>query len=279
MNILLPVLAILIPYKFYDENSLKKILASGVIVIILLSLSMSAYQLGFIYDQPSQNLRSENLEQGSVEPLYGNPNTNFNFTVNVTEEFIQEWDSENYTVYVNLTLSTVGGIGEKDYDGYKMKPVNSSERPREYYRNLDLEERLFGHYFSIRKNMTEKLDEMENETEGVQYSWETSSSGYGPITIQKMRAFQYLAFEYVFSTTLIYLLGMGLLWWKNRMDRSVSESTEGLEEKEEELEEYCPECGTLLEGADECEECGWEKEPEEDESTESDEDAAKDDDT
>ncbi len=337
MNLLLPIIAILIPYKLYNEADLKKIIAAGIIVIILLSASTTLFQLGFIYDQPPQTLRSDNLRDGTVEPLYGDSSTSFNFTVNVTENFAENWDPEDYTVCVNLTLSTVAGIGREAYEGYEM---NSTGNGRQYYKELTLEERLFGHRFSIKRNMTDEttylfslnrtkyeryleegpinetltevfvdegyevednaslsigdekwfiseqgkkeyrikaVDENlniykmngteEDGLEGPFYSWERTSVGYGPVTIERMRAFQLLVGEYIISTSVLYLLGIGLLWWKKRMDSSVEESTEGLKEKEKELEDHCPECGTLLEGSDTCEECGWERKIEKEEPT------------
>lgn len=332
MNLVLPILAILIPYKLYEEKDLKKIVATGVIVIILLAASTTLFQLGFIYDQPDQILRSENLQDGTVEPLYGDSSTTFNFTVNLTENFAQEWDSKDYTVYVNLTLSTIGGIGREPYEEYEM---NGTEDEHMYYKEVSLEERLFGHRFSLRRNVTDEMtylfslrqteyedylnestispelreafedeghdvdedaeleedrewfvvedderryrieideddeelniydiletDGPEDELERPFYTWERTSVGYGPVTIERTRAFQLLVGEYIISTSVVYLLGVGILWWKTRMDSSIEDSTEGLEEKEKELEDHCPECGSLLEGSEICERCGWEK--------------------
>lgn len=328
MNLVLPILAILIPYKLYEEEELKKIVVAGIIVIILLSISTSLFQMGFIYDQPDQILRSDNLEHGTVEPLYGDSTTTFNFTVNITETFSRDWDPKDYTVYTNLTLSTIGGISREPYEGYEMEPVKRGNSSVEYYKEVTLEERLFGHRFSLRKNVTDEMtylfsldweeyarylnESTVNETlreafadegydveadanlskeddkwfiledgekkyrikiigeeeleihdilpdeDGPLYSWERTSVGYGPVTIERTRAFQLLTGEYVISTSVIYLLGIGILWWKKRMDSSVEESTEGLEEKEKELEDHCPECGALLKGADKCERCGAE---------------------
>ncbi|MEF8873613.1 MAG: hypothetical protein V5A88_02955 [Candidatus Thermoplasmatota archaeon] len=249
MNILLPVLAILIPYKLYGENNLKKLVVVGLVITLLLAVTMSTYQLGLIYEQPHRTLNSDEFQDGTVDQLYGDPDTTFTFTVNLTKDYVEGF---NYTVYLNLTLATAGRVQQTPYEGYKMRRVAESNLTYQYSVQVsDLEERLFGHRFSVRRNRTGLDDELD-------YDWHRTSIVYGPITIEESRAFQLLTFEYFTSTAIIFLLGMGLLWVKKRMDKSVSESVEGLEEKEEELEDSCPECGALLEGAKVCKKCGWE---------------------
>lgn len=258
MNILLPILAILIPYKLYDENSLKKLLVVGIVAIILIAFTMGLYHVGILYDQPSRQLRSGPgaLQNGTIEPIYGDSNTEFNFTVEVN--FTTAIASRgNITLYANISYAEAEGIRRDDYEGYEMKPVNDNDGEndiKEYYVVVSgLPERLFNHYFSLRKDVP---------VEEGDFSWERTSLGFGPVTLERRTALGMITLQQSFSTSVIYLLGMGLLWLKKRMDRSVAESTEGLEEKEEELEDHCPDCGHLLEGKKECDRCGWIKEPE-----------------
>ncbi len=258
MNILLPILAILIPYKLYDENSLKKLLVAGIVAIIFLSFTMGFYHIGIIYDQPARQLRSGPgaLQNGTIEPIYGDSNTEFNFTIEVNFTTARA-SKENITIYANISYAEAEGIRREDYEGYEMSPVNNSEgdnEVKEYYVVVSgLPERLFNHYFSLRKDVP---------VEEGDFSWERTSLGFGPITLERRTAMGMITLQQSFSTSVIFLLGIGLLWLKKHMDRSVAESTEGLEKKEEALEDHCPDCGHLLEGKKECDRCGWIKEPE-----------------
>ncbi len=258
MNFLLPVIAIVIPFKFFDEESFKKILVAGLVVCLLVALSSAVYHTGVIYDQPFRKIHSDkdNLKNGTVNPVYGTTETRFNLTVELDKDFIDAWDRENYTLYANVSYSTMERIQANDYAGYKMKRINGTN---EYYAVASgLPERMFNHYFSLRKNRT---GEMGNMTEGLAYSWERTSLGFGPITLKRSTALWQITLQQGLSTSIIFLMGVGILWVKKRMDKSVDESTEGLEKKEEELEDYCPECGHLLEGKDECDRCGWMRNP------------------
>jgi len=258
MNILLPIFAILIPYKLYDENSLKKLLVVGIAAIILLAFTMGAYHVGILYDQPARELRSGPgaLQNGTIEPIYGDSNTEFKFTIEVNLTRAST-SMENIKLYANISYAEVEGVRREDYEGYEMEPANDSDDEsdiKEFEVVVSgLPERLFNHYFSLRKDVPVEEDD---------FSWERTSLGFGPVTLERRTAFGMITLQQSFSTSVFFLLGMGLLWLKKRMDRSVVESTEGLEEKEEELEDSCPDCGHLLEGKKECDRCGWIKEPE-----------------
>ncbi|MEF8834638.1 MAG: hypothetical protein V5A76_00620 [Candidatus Thermoplasmatota archaeon] len=257
MNVLLPILSLLIPFKFYDENNLKKLLVVGVVAILLLAFTMAFYHTFIIYDQPSRQIRSEgrNLKNGTIEPIYGDTDTEFHLTIELNKTFAR---SSNYTLYANISLTGTIGFGGEDHQGYNMTRVNDSQVENdwiEYEAEIEIdEERLFNHYFSLKK---EEVGVGEED-----YSWERTSLGFGPITLKRRNALGMITLQQSFSTSIIFLLGVGLLWLKKRMDKSVTASTEGLEEKEEELEDHCPECGHLLEGKKECDRCGWIKEPE-----------------
>ena len=265
MNLLLPLIAILIPYKLYDENSFKKLVVVGIASIILIGLSMSLYHTGVIYDQPSRRIRSEDgrLLNGTVEPVYGDSGTTFNLTVDLSEDYLEEREIRNYSLYANISYTGVEGLRREEYGGYQMEPVedhNGTGGNVEYYVEVeDLSERLFNHYFSLKRNITYE----EGETEGEEdYAWTRTSLGFGPVTLPRTTALGMITLQQSLSTSVFYFLAFGLLWLKKRMDKSVSESTEGLEEKEKELEDSCPECGHLLEGKKECDRCGWVEEPE-----------------
>lgn len=259
MNLLLPILAILIPYKLYDEMDLKKLLVTGIAVIILISLTMAFYHTGVIYDQPSRQIRSEGrrMINGTVEPIYGDSGTSFNLTVELSWEFIERYENRNYTVYANLSFTETEGVRRRDYEGYEMSRVDETVEENqtvEYYVIVtDLPERMFNHYFSLKREVPLEEDD---------YAWERTSLGFGPITLPRNNALRIITFQQSISTFLFFFLFMGLWWLKRRMDISVTQSTEGLEEKEKALDDSCPECGHLLEGKKECDRCGWVEEPE-----------------
>ncbi len=248
MNIVLPILAILIPYKLYDENDLKKLLVVGIVAIILLGATMGFYHTTILYDQPSREIRSErrNLTNGTIDPIYGTEETVFNFTVELNRTVMEE---KSFELYTNLSYVGAEGVREEHYEGYEMIQIKNTT---EFYIEIKgLEERLFNHRFTL---FIEENDD---------YIKERTSLGFGPVTLDRTSAFGMITLQQSLSTTIVFLLLMGVLWLKKRMDKSLVESTEGLEEKEEELEDYCPDCGHLLEGKKECDRCGWIKQIEE----------------
>ncbi|MFP4001998.1 MAG: hypothetical protein ACLFSM_01155 [Thermoplasmata archaeon] len=260
MNLVIPILAILIPYKLYDEYKLRKLIVVGLTVIILIAFSMAFYQTEVIYGRPSRQVDSAEgkLVNGTVEPVYGDGGTKFNFTVELSEEFVENHTEGNYKVFANLSYTQVEGLRRDDFDGYMMERVDSDVDKNgtvEFFTIVtDLPDRLFNHYFSLKRNIS-----MSGEED---YDWERTSLGFGPVTLNRRDVLGIITFQQSISTLMFFFLGVGILWLKRRMDKSISESTEGLEEKEEELEDNCPECGHLLEGKKECIRCGWVKEPE-----------------
>lgn len=331
MTIIVPILAVLAPYKLYQEKNIKKIVVVGVVVILLISVTGSIYQLGIIFEKSPQRLSSYPLSDGRLDSLYGDQDTEFQFDVNLSKDYVRgiedDFVLENFTVYTNLTVSTAEGFRVQDYEGFEMDRVSLftmnrtdvelehnttisendklwealqnkmeeiendlrlyneteetglwwirdeegedkysielneeemavyDETVEEYHYSRvvsGLDEELFSHRFSIKRNRT------HIETNESYEDWKRTSHAFGPITLSERSAFQRMMYQYSFSTMIIFLFVIGLLWVKREMDKSVSESTEGLEEKEKELDEYCPECGTLLKGETVCEECGWE---------------------
>lgn len=269
MYIFLPIMAILIPYKLFDENSFKKLLVVGIVAVLLLGFSMASYHTFIYFNQPPREVHSEEkmqeriLENGTINRIYGDSETKFNFTVevrlDVIEEYLEDIDIKDIdnNIYTNVTYYPFVAMAGREYETYNMTRVNESSGENgvvKYNATVtDFEESMFLHHFSIKTNMTEK---------DVWEEWEETERGYGPVTVDEPFVLGVITLQQSFSISIFFFLGIGILWLKKRMDRSVAESTEGLEEKEEELEDHCPDCGHLLEGKKECDRCGWIKEPE-----------------
>lgn len=268
MHIILPLLAILIPYKLYDEHSFKKLLVVGVVMVILLSFTMAANVSFSIYNQTGREIHSRQitdkrvLQNGTIDPIYGDPDTKFNLTVKVRADLVDlDIDQIDDNIFANITYYGAQGLGGGDYEVYNMTRVNENSDGNgtvEYYAiATGLDESLFHHHFSLKTNMTQDVGDAFLSWE----KWEETESGYGPVTLDAPFVLGIITLQESFNMSLFFFLGLGLLWLKKRMEKSVSKSTEGLEEKEEELENNCPECGHLLEGKKECDRCGWIKDP------------------
>lgn len=264
MYILLPIMAILIPYKLYDENSFKKLLVVGVVAVILLGFTMSGYYTFILFNQPAREVHSREMmderviQNGTIDQIYGDSQTEFNLTVKVRMDVIREHipdidhnDIDN-NITANITYYGVVGVVGREYQTYNMTRVNQSTvengAVRYYAIVRDLDESIFQYHFSLKTNMTEE-DPWEK--------WEETEPNFGPVTLDEPFVLGVITLQESFNISLFFFLGMGILWLKKRMDKSVIESTEGLEEKEEELEDHCPDCGHLLEGKKECDRCGW----------------------
>ncbi len=243
LNLVIPSIAVLVPYKLFKEKSMKKIFVTGIIAILLLSLTFTAYQVETIYfSQEPKDLSSDLLSNGTVDKIYGEQKTKFNFTVDLKEEKIE---TDNYTVYLNITWMTTTTPTDGNDKSFTMNSFNNSDY---YYifnlKEHDMEDRLYSHYFSIRMNKTENVTD-----------WQETDSSYGPFTISRLDAYQVIMLQQLISMSLFFILIIGMVWWRKRMTTSRKKSTEGLEEKEKELDDYCPECGALLEGKNTCPEC------------------------
>jgi len=266
MYIILPIMAILIPYKLYDENSFKKLLVVGVVAVILLGFSMSGYYTFIFFNQPAREVHSREImderiiKNGTIDRIYGDSQTEFNLTVEVRTDVIENYYDVDVTdidndITANITYYGVVGLVGREYETYNMTRVNESSVGKgavKYYATVTgLEESIFQHHFSLKTNMTEE-DPWEK--------WEETEPGFGPVTLDEPFVLGIITLQESFNISIFFFLGMGILWLKKRMDKSIVESTEGLEEKEEELEDHCPDCGHLLEGKKECDRCGWIKE-------------------
>lgn len=242
-NVIVVALAVIIPYKFYKEEDIKKLAVAGLISVLLVSVVGTVYHVNDLYTQETQYLESEDhlLYNGTVNELYGDTETEFNFTVTVSEDL----SPSNYTVYLNMSyLGANNSFSDPLIDSYKMESLNQSGEGNRYYKVMTVEERLYEHYFSL------EIDENGNKT------WEETDEGYGPLTIPKNNAYLVIFLPRAVSPILLYALAISLIWWRKKMKNSKRYSTDGLEEKEESLEDYCDNCGTLLSGEEECPECG-----------------------
>lgn len=247
-NLLLPFFCLLIPYKLYDENNMKKLFVVGIVAIILIGLSIGIYHTQILYTQPEEQLldsEREYLTNGTIDNIYGDSETTFNFTVEVDDIILEQ----DHNVSVNITQ----GFVEEPYESYNMTRIGDTN---EFYVEVDgLSESLFNHRFYLRSEYIEEEYDFD-------HGWVRSESGFGPVTIDRTAAIGIITVEQSFYTVIFFILLLGVLWLKKRMDKSLTESTEGLDEKEEKLEDQCPECGHLLEGMNECDRCGWIKETE-----------------
>lgn len=237
-NLLLPIISLVILVRFFKETDLKKIAVIGLIAVILVSLTGAAYQFNVYYSEPKRTLSSEHISNATVDRIYGSTDEPFNFTADLSEDL----DHENVTIFLNLTYDKWTEAGaEKIAANYTLKRVSNTSS---YYRSKEIGERKYFHQFILRINGT-------NAT-----MWEKTGEGYGPMTISKQVTFTAVTIQRMPIPVLIYFFLISLLWWKRKMDRSKKKSTEGLEDKEKDLDDYCPECGTLLEGEDVCPNCG-----------------------
>ncbi len=243
LNLVIPAIAVLVPYKLFKEKSLKKVFIAGIIAVLLLNFTFTVYQVeGIYFSQEPGDLSSDVLSDGTVNKVYGEQKTKFNFTVDLEKNKLQ---TDNYTIYLNITWLTTTPGEEDNYRSFTMDEIQNSQ----YYfifnlEEQDMQDRLYSHHFSIKKNTTDGVE------------WEETDSSFGPFTISRLDAYQRIMLQQVISSVLFFVLVLGIVWWRNRMSRSREKSTEGLEDKEKELDDYCPQCGALLEGEKTCPECG-----------------------
>ncbi len=235
LSMILSVLAILIPLKFYKEPKLKKVVIAGAISIVLIAAVGTIFHVHLLYSQEPTILGSDTLVNGTVDRIYGDTETVFNFTVEVPVEM-----NNNYTTYVNLTYFGDDGTSEQNITG-EMRLLNDNVH---YWETL-LDEKQYFYHFSLETNVG-------NET-----FWESTDKGFGPLVIPKNTAVVNIFIMRLISPFIIFIIFASLVWWKKGLMDSRGSSIEGLEEKEKALEDSCPECGALLEGEDECPDCDW----------------------
>lgn len=236
-------IALLVPLAFFREKNIKKIVVVGIISLFILFSAFSAYNVHQRYNMSTQELESKNLKNGTVNKLYGESGDEFNFTVTV---LYQENMSQKFSVYVNLSYTQFSADSSEHHEEtYKLKQTNNG---KEYYRSIILKERQYRHHFVLK----------DNTTSNGSVNWEETELGRGPNTVPKSATFFAVFILQTPYPIFIFLLLVGILWWKKRMNKSKETSTEGLEEKEKQLDDYCEECGAFLEGKKVCTNCGHE---------------------
>ncbi len=236
---IIPIVAVLIPLKLYGVNSVKKIFMMGAVSIIVIAIVVAGLQIYFVYSRTPGSLGSEYLANGTVDELYGDTETTFYFTVDVLSAV-----PENYTVFLNFTYP--GENFEPQYvEGEEMDPL--SDQNRTYYTEKELDRNPINHFFAIR---------MENGNETL---WNTTEPGFGPVIISRSYFGTFMFLRLSTAPFLMFLLLLSLVWWKQHLEGSRARSTSGLDEKEKALEDSCPKCGALLQGADNCSECDWKR--------------------
>jgi len=237
-----PILAIYIPSRFFGEDNLKKIVIAGILGTLLISSTATLYHTNYFYTQEMTQVESPNniLSEGGVDRIYENTEKPFNFTVRVDEDRV----GKNFTINLNITyeLWTVEG-SEIIEESYNM----SLSKDRIYYKELELGERRYFHRFAV------------NYTEDGITVWEETDQAYGPMTLPFEHTLISIFVQRTPVPVLVFLFIISILWWREKIKEGREKSTEGLDEKEKDLEDYCPECGELFEGADECPGCGYKR--------------------
>ncbi len=237
VNIIIAILAVLIPYKFYKEKNIKKVFYAGALALLLVAFVGTGYHLNVIYSQENIIIESEHME-GELEPLYGDTTTLFEGTVRVDESI------DVNQVFINLTFQSTVDPFEEEIKSYRLEYL-----PEEgIYQNSSIitdQEIMFNHYFSMNYSV-------ENET-----VWEETERSFGPVTLSKGNAFASILLLRMVSPFISFGLIIGLLWWLKRMRSSRDVGKEELKKKDSELDYYCETCGKDLTAEDEvCPGCG-----------------------
>ncbi|MFO7791987.1 MAG: zinc ribbon domain-containing protein [Candidatus Saliniplasma sp.] len=238
----LPIIAIYIPTKLYGEDRLKRLAIAGLLGVLLVSSTATLYHTNLFYSQEMTTLESPNslLEEGRVDRIYEDTQSPFNFTVTVDEEVPQD----NFTVQLNISYELWSADGSEIIeDSYNMTQMNDGV----YFKEIELDERKYFHKFSV------------NYTENGKVTWEETDQAFGPMTLPFEHTLVSIFIQRTPVPLLVFLFILSILWWREKLEESREKSTKGLMEKEKQLEDYCPNCGELLDGAEECPECGYVK--------------------
>ncbi len=234
MNIIVAIVAIVVPYHLYKDKDVKKVVYAGVIALLLIAIIGTLYHVHIFYSQEPVELESENLSEGLLEPMYGDSETSFDASVRVRDLNINQ-------VLVNFTFQGIEDPMLMDEISYELEGQDG------VYSNNSIvlgEERVYNHHFSL------------NYTEGNVTVWEETDSAIGPLTISRGN----LAFSIMLLRTvapfITFFLVVGLIWWMNRMKTSRSVGKDEFEKKEADLDDYCEKCGNFLDEDGECPDCG-----------------------
>lgn len=205
-NLVLPAFALLIPYKLFKEDDFKVLAAVGIIVLILLSSTFTAYQVEGIYTgRDPEELSSEHLSQGFIDRMDGNVGEKFNFTVIVSDEAYENLiNDNNYTVKVALTRYIEEGVDVKEYNMSFQEEVENLGK--KFFIELTVEEEaLYEHYFKLH---------IEKENEDYE---EETNRGFGPFTVGRLSLYRTIMVQQTSPTLIIFIIFLGFLWWRKGM--------------------------------------------------------------
>lgn len=232
LGMIIAVVAILVPYKLYKEPRLRKVVTAGAVAIVLIALVGTLFHVQILYSQSPETTGSENISMGTVDGLYGDTDTIFNFTAEGPSPV------EGITMYLNLTF--IGDDGMEEEISVEMDHTGQL-----YYHQRTLEEKQYLMHFT--------LESRENNIS----SWEETDKIFGPLLIPKNVAIMSIFIMRFMAPFVMFVLFGALLWWKRGVTKSKDSSMEGLEEKDMALDDACPDCGALLQGEIRCPDCDW----------------------
>jgi len=238
--IAVPIIAIYIPSKLYKEGSFKKLVVAGLLGVLVVSSVATLYHTNFFYSQESTNIESPNniLKEGRVDRIYEDTDKPFNFTVLVDEDRLEA----NFTVRLNITYELFSPEGSEIIkETYNMSHIGDGV----YQKEVELGERKYFHNFAV--------DYVEDD----EVIWEETDQAFGPMTLPFQHTLISMFIQRTPVPILVYLFIVSILWWREDLKKGKKKSTEGLDEKEKTLENFCLECGELFEGSETCLECGY----------------------
>jgi len=211
--LILPGFALLIPYMIFEEKDFKVLGVVGVIALILLGFTFTAYQVESIYmDREPDELSSESLKNGLINKVQGDVGENFEFTVLISHEAYEEViRDDNYTLKVQL--SRYIEEDEEVIDDYKMDYLEDvNDEGRLYKIEIsDLEEALYQHRFLLT---------VEREDEDYQ---EETEYGFGPFTVSRSDLYLTILTQQISTSLIIFVVFLGFLWWKKGMEQKAKQ--------------------------------------------------------
>ena len=205
-NLLISGFALIIPYKLFEVKEFKTLAVVGIVVLILLGITFTVYQVEGIYvGREPDELSSQHLIQGSIDRVDGEVNEEFTFSVIVTNETYQELiEDDNYTVKVTLSRYIEEGEEAVDYEMDYQEDVEDLGK-RYQIQISDLEEALYEHYFTLQVEQDD--DDHVEET----------NRGFGPFTVGRRGLYQTILIQQTTQTLIIFFIFLGFLWWRKGM--------------------------------------------------------------
>ncbi len=229
-NLAVPAFALFIPYHVFKEKNFKIIGVVGIVALVILGMTFTAYQVETIYiGRDPEELSSDNLIQGYIDKVHGNVDEDFEFNIIVKQEAYEELiQDNNYTVNVNLSWY----VEEEEVAvaEYQMSYVEEVQNKGKRYsvEINDIDEALYEHSFLLT---------IDKENEDYQ---EETNTGYGPFTVSRGGLYLTIMAQQASSSIIIFLLFFGFLWWRTGiLEKSEKKKREKEKEriKEEMVEE------------------------------------------